>query len=514
MSTPRLRESPMTERVFLHVGSPKSGTTYLQRVLRHNQDRLADQGVLVAGRTHGELVHAGFVVREDPRLANLPPEPLAPGTGSSSRSATSAATPRSSATSSFAGAAAGRPRRRSQAWRLRGARRDHLPRPGPGGALRLAGATQVRPQRAARPVAAAAGLEGAAGGMGLAHHGPGLGREALGRRPAAGTRPHVTAPRRGAARRELWDRFAEACSAPGRGRRPRRPPRERIARHLGSGGTAHGERTRSRTGPGRARADAAGCETRWPTGCSPRSTTSRWGSPTPSSPRPRREPGLRSRSAAQRLVGPRRPRRPGRHAAASAGCRATCPPTSCSTWPCAPSQRLLLELREARAAGARGDRATVEATPFSLRGSGRPRRRRSPEPGDAGLAGRPARGRRGAAPGGPPPAGAGRRAERPRQRAAAARPTGRTPSCSPSRCATTAGRPCDARDTVLALARNRLIRVQTARRAGGTSSTSSRAASPSRRGLQPGPGARRGRLGTGRHAGWSPPAWTGSRPRG
>ena len=62
----------MTERVFLHVGSPKSGTTYLQRVLRHNQDRLADQGVLVAGRTHGELVHAGFVVREDPRLAKLP----------------------------------------------------------------------------------------------------------------------------------------------------------------------------------------------------------------------------------------------------------------------------------------------------------------------------------------------------------------------------------------------------------------------------------------------------------
>lgn len=62
----------MTERVFLHVGSPKSGTTYLQRVLRHNQEALAEQGVLVAGRTHGDLVHAGFVVREDPRLAKLP----------------------------------------------------------------------------------------------------------------------------------------------------------------------------------------------------------------------------------------------------------------------------------------------------------------------------------------------------------------------------------------------------------------------------------------------------------
>lgn len=63
----------MTHRVYLHVGSPKSGTTYLQRVLRHNQQALADQGVLVAGRTHGELVHAGFVIREDSRLEGLPP---------------------------------------------------------------------------------------------------------------------------------------------------------------------------------------------------------------------------------------------------------------------------------------------------------------------------------------------------------------------------------------------------------------------------------------------------------
>ncbi|MGH3345499.1 MAG: hypothetical protein ACRDO4_00830, partial [Nocardioides sp.] len=62
----------MTERVYLHVGSPKSGTTYLQRVLRHNQERLAEQGVLVAGRAHVDLVHAGFVVRQDPRLAKLP----------------------------------------------------------------------------------------------------------------------------------------------------------------------------------------------------------------------------------------------------------------------------------------------------------------------------------------------------------------------------------------------------------------------------------------------------------
>lgn len=58
-------------KVYLHVGSPKSGTTYLQSVLRQNADRLAESGVLVAGRSHTELVHAGLVIREDPRAEKL-----------------------------------------------------------------------------------------------------------------------------------------------------------------------------------------------------------------------------------------------------------------------------------------------------------------------------------------------------------------------------------------------------------------------------------------------------------
>jgi hypothetical protein len=33
-------------RVVLHVGLMKSGTSFLQRVLRHNQDLLREQGVL------------------------------------------------------------------------------------------------------------------------------------------------------------------------------------------------------------------------------------------------------------------------------------------------------------------------------------------------------------------------------------------------------------------------------------------------------------------------------------
>ncbi|WP_435743047.1 DUF6752 domain-containing protein [Nocardioides sp. SYSU DS0663] len=62
----------MTDRVYLHVGAPKSGTTYLQQILEANRGVLADAGVLVVGETHLERVHAAMVVREDPRLDSLP----------------------------------------------------------------------------------------------------------------------------------------------------------------------------------------------------------------------------------------------------------------------------------------------------------------------------------------------------------------------------------------------------------------------------------------------------------
>jgi hypothetical protein len=35
----------VTQRVYLHVGTPKTGTSYLQHVLFHNQDRLAAKGI-------------------------------------------------------------------------------------------------------------------------------------------------------------------------------------------------------------------------------------------------------------------------------------------------------------------------------------------------------------------------------------------------------------------------------------------------------------------------------------
>jgi hypothetical protein len=62
----------MTERVYLHVGAPKSGTTYLQHVLDANRAVLEEAGTLVVGKRHLDRIHAAMVVREDDRLADLP----------------------------------------------------------------------------------------------------------------------------------------------------------------------------------------------------------------------------------------------------------------------------------------------------------------------------------------------------------------------------------------------------------------------------------------------------------
>ena len=40
----------MTDRVVLHVGAPKSGTTYLQAILERNRDAFARAGVAAGGR--------------------------------------------------------------------------------------------------------------------------------------------------------------------------------------------------------------------------------------------------------------------------------------------------------------------------------------------------------------------------------------------------------------------------------------------------------------------------------
>ncbi len=63
----------MTTTLYLHVGCPKSGTTYLQRILDHNRDRLGRAGVLVVGDQHVDRVQAALQVREDARWKKLPP---------------------------------------------------------------------------------------------------------------------------------------------------------------------------------------------------------------------------------------------------------------------------------------------------------------------------------------------------------------------------------------------------------------------------------------------------------
>ena len=62
----------MTRSVYLHVGCPKSGTTYLQRVLDGSAEQLAAAGVLVVGGQHVDRVHAALQVRQDPRWKQLP----------------------------------------------------------------------------------------------------------------------------------------------------------------------------------------------------------------------------------------------------------------------------------------------------------------------------------------------------------------------------------------------------------------------------------------------------------
>ncbi len=44
--------------VYLHVGGPKTGTTYLQEVLWHNREELRRDGLLYPGRFHGSHFHA------------------------------------------------------------------------------------------------------------------------------------------------------------------------------------------------------------------------------------------------------------------------------------------------------------------------------------------------------------------------------------------------------------------------------------------------------------------------
>lgn len=65
----------MAERIFLHVGAPKSGTTFLQTVLWENRDSLATAGVLVPGQRRFDLNLMAKAIRTDASDDGSPPGP-------------------------------------------------------------------------------------------------------------------------------------------------------------------------------------------------------------------------------------------------------------------------------------------------------------------------------------------------------------------------------------------------------------------------------------------------------
>ena len=67
----------MAERVFLHIGLPKTGTTYLQSVLWGAREELARDGYLLPGSGHREHLWAALDLQQRPHLERRHPD--APG---------------------------------------------------------------------------------------------------------------------------------------------------------------------------------------------------------------------------------------------------------------------------------------------------------------------------------------------------------------------------------------------------------------------------------------------------
>jgi hypothetical protein len=64
-------------RVYLHIGEPKTGTTFLQQAMWGNRARLAAQGVVLPGYSHRDHFRASRDLRGAPRLAGDPDDPWA-----------------------------------------------------------------------------------------------------------------------------------------------------------------------------------------------------------------------------------------------------------------------------------------------------------------------------------------------------------------------------------------------------------------------------------------------------
>ena len=68
---------PGSRRIYLHIGEPKTGTSFLQHALWSNRAQLAAQGVVLPGYSSGGHARASQDLREVQRLAGDPAEPWA-----------------------------------------------------------------------------------------------------------------------------------------------------------------------------------------------------------------------------------------------------------------------------------------------------------------------------------------------------------------------------------------------------------------------------------------------------
>lgn len=63
----------MSRRVFVHIGLPKTGTTYLQTVMWDQREAMREAGMLLPGRERRDHLWASLVVRGDPHVARRNP---------------------------------------------------------------------------------------------------------------------------------------------------------------------------------------------------------------------------------------------------------------------------------------------------------------------------------------------------------------------------------------------------------------------------------------------------------
>ncbi|WP_457205512.1 hypothetical protein [Nocardioides sp. P5_C9_2] len=67
----------MSRRAFVHIGLPKTGTSYLQAIAWPGRERLREAGLLLPGARKSDHLLSSMIVRDDPGIARRGPE--APG---------------------------------------------------------------------------------------------------------------------------------------------------------------------------------------------------------------------------------------------------------------------------------------------------------------------------------------------------------------------------------------------------------------------------------------------------